>query len=974
MAKTESERQKILDRLDEYYLNLSIPDSVRQHVQAEVDTLIKGYERAKSWENIGVALDINVYQLEFHLKECLRNSLIARFLGDEQIFDTFIQHAKSMASKVDAGTDNNYWVPWVARVESFDTSKAMACLSAERAERLCNRYHLSAEKYSDAERYAALSLQLLQYVEDARLRLDIMQRIQTILYQFRGMYDLSFALAKREIPKSKALKFHLRTNGLTFNYANALRWAGKSQLALETFLQTIENTEKYADVPYMSWYKINGLLGKANVYWQLGQYEEALSIVNRLEKEPLSLRERIELYLVSGIIHQYLGNFDKAEVEYKKALALTDEDANIPQRIGNRIIALNNLGSLYYLLTDYEIAISYYDSALAVLEKYNPEDADMQCRILIHFAEVMVAQNDFEKFAQSIRQASELIQFINLPTLKAEHLRTLGRLNMTGHQYQQAFEKFQQAVAIYEDYGLLRASLETKSKLVECLISLSKYRQAKHILNDMYALATEINDAQRKIDAVGMMAEIAWIEGDLDKAIQQSNQLIKEIEALHSRFIDIDNLTMFCQKIHDYLKRAVIYELKKGRVDSAFIKLDYMKAGASKHRIEMRRKYPSNNNSFSYFLDIKALMDRLNEKQLVINYCMTQDTLYAFVLYRDHLKLFKKPIKIVQIEYLANAYMNSINQTIDVFQNYQPAEFVAHYDSIASISQKLYQSLLDWTELQTRLQNIEIIYIIPDEILYGIPFACLMCPGDLEPQFLIQRAAVVNLPSAVFLQSYQNRNLSHNVHKKRLLFSIDRRFPGADDLINFIKEKFPLAEELVLNTPIITKKDILSKLNNQGYEIYIFLGHSEANCKIPDLSFFQLTAVSRVDSSTTSVNLSLAELKQVDWSHAETVFLIGCETAQGKVYRGTGLAGIQQCLLTLGAHEVLASLWKIDSNQSIPQMINFLESWIQKKHTAFSLQEMQIKMIRDLKESDYYKKPHPYIWGSFTLSQTVTSL
>ncbi|MDZ7260952.1 MAG: hypothetical protein ONB05_02375, partial [candidate division KSB1 bacterium] len=36
VAETEEERQRILERLDNYYLTLSIPDSIRRRVQAEV--------------------------------------------------------------------------------------------------------------------------------------------------------------------------------------------------------------------------------------------------------------------------------------------------------------------------------------------------------------------------------------------------------------------------------------------------------------------------------------------------------------------------------------------------------------------------------------------------------------------------------------------------------------------------------------------------------------------------------------------------------------------------------------------------------------------------------------------------------------------------------------------------------------------------------------------------------------------------
>ena len=90
VTKTDSERQKILDRLDKYYLTMSIPDSIQQRVQAEVDSLIKQQEHSE-WDTNFTVLDTNVYVLENQLREVLRDAMIAHVRGDKPMLQALMQ-------------------------------------------------------------------------------------------------------------------------------------------------------------------------------------------------------------------------------------------------------------------------------------------------------------------------------------------------------------------------------------------------------------------------------------------------------------------------------------------------------------------------------------------------------------------------------------------------------------------------------------------------------------------------------------------------------------------------------------------------------------------------------------------------------------------------------------------------------------------------------------------------------------------
>jgi CHAT domain-containing protein len=963
LANTLADTQKVVAQLDNHYLEMHVPDSIKQRIEAEVDRMIEEYEYGKL-DITPADQNANSYLLEIRLADLLRDAMIARVRHDEPTIQKAEGCLKILEEAADDSPEFDYWRSRITAIASLDADQARNWLLAEKASRACKDNHLT--NFSTAEIYGAWGVQLLKQSDDVRLRLDIIQRLMTILYRSYGMYNLSFVVAQKALRQADEIGYHLRASGIVYNFANALRLAGEKNQALKYFQETIRRADTYNFIPAMNWYKKNGLIGVAKAKWQLLDYHEVLSICVEVEAYDLTESERIEIPILRGIAHRNLGNYDLAEANYNQALGLAEQFGDTE----NQIIILKDLGTFYYRLTEYDRAELYYNKAMKLHRDYNPNNFERRITLLISIAENQAEKNEMAEFRASIDQASALIAKINQPVVGAELSRLVGRLNFKMKKYQEAFDNFGLAVKIYENNGLLRAALETRNKLIECLIPLAKYRQAAEILDGVISLAAKIHDSQRLIDAIEMKADIAHKQGDLDKAIQASNRLINEVEFLSSRLKNIDNLTTFHQKVHDYLRRAVMYELEKGRTDSAFVKADYMKARALKNKHVSDDNEKSLWQNSSNFINIDTLKAHLSVGQLLINYLVTQDTLYAFVANNKTFCLLKKPLKIEQLKKSIDDYMKANIETYTIFKAHQPENEDRHYDSIMTLGNSLYKILLDWPELQLELKNANMTYIIPDDILYEVPFACLI---DEESKFLVNNTAIAYLPSAIFVQYSQNKKIRDNIsHKKVLISSANHKFRAASNLVAFIKNQFPLAKELVIDKPVITKEDILSKLKKEQYDIYVFLGHSEADTIFSDSCYFEITALREDDLSPTTIKATLAEIKKIDWSHAETVLLIGCETAVGKLYKGTGIVGIQQGILAAGAKEVLASLWAIDAKHAIPQIKNLFTYLDDTVNTAFALQQVQVKKNQSLKEDISYRNPFPYFWAGFTIYQTET--
>jgi|GEM_PF-1437154 len=962
-ARSENERQSILVRLDRYYLNLVVPDSIRRHVQDAVEARIHDTDSSRFNLHL-IQAEPNVYARENRFRGLVRELMIARCRGDETGAQTLIASAIPLAESIDTETRKEYWRPALARLAGLDPDQARIWLSADQAERLCTRYNRTA--YLVSEYHGALGLQFLEKIGDDRIRQDIYQRLLTIIYQDRGLYDLSYPCFQREIENTERIRYTLRTTGFLFHYATALLFGGQNIQASEIFQITIQKAEEFRLIPEMDWYQKSAYLGIARTKRRFGDYQSALSICNMIEKSHIDVGQLISIYTTRGITYLYLGDFDRAESEYNKTLNLAILHSDIP----NQIIALRNIGLLYFRLTEHEKAIHYFENAMQILETHSPDNIVQQCRLLLNLAETRAEQGVTEKSEDLIEKAEELIRLLDLPTVQGEMLQSVGRLNLKLGRYAAAHQRFREAVGLYEKNGLLRESLEVKNEMISSLMRLSELQKAKELLKETLKVAEEIDDAGHRIDAIGMMAEIARKEGKIEEAVHKSNQMIRAIETVSARFSNPDNLIFYRQKIHTHLHNAVRYEIELGRVDSALIKLDYLKSRAAKNMLLNPKEWTP--NPFSWFLNLDSVRTRLDRKRSLVSYFLTEDTLYAFVITPGDVCLLRHPVRQDELEREVHALLEDIQKSPGLFQTHRPTVWDANYRSITQRSRRLYTILFGWPALQARLRQTDVMYIVPDGILHTLPFHCLMENTETHPRFLIEQTAVVHLPSAIFLQSPRKMPAGKEADAYRVLISADRNFPGADRFIESIKTRFPLAEELVVPGAVHTKEKVLSALNRK-YHLMILLGHSTADTVRPDSSRFDLAVLNPSGMKQSTVRLTLADLKRIDWTDTEIVCLIGCETGMGKLYQGSGLTGFSQSMLTLGAKQVLASYWQIDARTAIDQMTEFFRNSPLENGSARALQQVQVHMIRDLSRDSYYREPHPYLWAGFFLTQSMHS-
>jgi CHAT domain-containing protein len=80
----------------------------------------------------------------------------------------------------------------------------------------------------------------------------------------------------------------------------------------------------------------------------------------------------------------------------------------------------------------------------------------------------------------------------------------------------------------------------------------------------------------------------------------------------------------------------------------------------------------------------------------------------------------------------------------------------------------------------------------------------------------------------------------------------------------------------------------------------------------------------------------------------ELVVLSACETGLGEVAGGEGVFGLQRAFHTAGAHDVIASLWRVDDEATAALMrLFFRKLWIEGKPPLAALREAQLFVYRN---------------------------
>ena len=812
-------------------------------------------------------------------------------------------------------------------------------------------------------------------------------------------------------------KLSLKEIALKLN-ADKLYMMGLKEYSQENFLQAYKKLREAEEI-YKS---INDRFNESNIYYAYGniyfylgyydkalqEYEKALQIAN----ETKNVSSQNALIINSGLIHSKIGNYSMALNNFRQVME--NMEYHNPDLSERQI--LNYIANVYYKLGDYETSSRIYDIALQ--KSIMAGDTNMRASILHCIGINCLMQNDYRKAEKCLQQTLKIQS--NMKSVKRciETLNSLAFLNLKSGNIGKALKYLEKSLPLARQAGNPSLLADCLNMLGEAYMSLQDSKRASDYLSESLQICENINNpylscgAYRNIGLIfKLQKKLRESETQFLKAINLMEKVRAGIEEsdLKSSYLSIIKPVyedMILLQILDFNNQISALEFSErsrarafldmlaGKIDiiysknnfvqdeeainqnfgDIFIDDEYGAIRASPFDPKFSTKYenaeiisPIVVNPFP----LKEITNSLPLGSKILEYEITKEMTIIWVVSKEEIK---SQIITINSEKLRNLIIDFRKAlTLDDMFLKKYSTWAERIEETDNLSKRLYDILFE--PIIKFLNKGDLLYIIPDNELFYIPFASLK---SKEGKYIIEEFDLAYAPSGSILKICHSRskNKIHPEKDKILLIgnpSISENilddFPAlkplkeAEKEVREISKIFP--DSLLLIGSEAREKEIRGQI--EKFEIIHFATHSLIDERMPMYSSIVLNASGKDSNNLTIENpddglLMTMEIFNLDLSRSKLITLSSCETGLGKLLNGEGIIGLSRAFIYAGSPSILSSLWKVkDSPTSL--LLQGFYSNIKNNNIskAKALKNAQLQFINDAK----YR--HPFFWSSFII-------
>ncbi|MCB9069641.1 MAG: CHAT domain-containing protein [Calditrichae bacterium] len=266
----------------------------------------------------------------------------------------------------------------------------------------------------------------------------------------------------------------------------------------------------------------------------------------------------------------------------------------------------------------------------------------------------------------------------------------------------------------------------------------------------------------------------------------------------------------------------------------------------------------------------------------------------------------------------------------------------------------------------------ESLMIIPHDILYVFPFACLV---DAQNKYLVERNVFATAPS-VGLLKFTRARVREQFNRERpwLLLMGNPEMPdpaiwsqlyGAEREVEMIAKRVNESGGAGLQESGAQSLKALSLIGDNASEaefrriagVQNYLHFATHGYQVRDPMRCGLVLAKTGETVETNGILTTSEIFGLPLN-AELVVLSACETGLGHI-SSDGLAGLSMSFLYAGTSSLMVSLWKVPDEATQYLMVKFYEELATDGNKSRSLQTAQLHTMA--------KYPHPRDWAAFSL-------
>ena len=366
----------------------------------------------------------------------------------------------------------------------------------------------------------------------------------------------------------------------------------------------------------------------------------------------------------------------------------------------------------------------------------------------------------------------------------------------------------------------------------------------------------------------------------LSAALSLVDDIYNSLDNINDRI----GLTEVAQIIY---KEAIFYQLDKGLINESFILSNKIKSKSLMQQI-FENNSKNNKRIFSGIdYNTKNVFNKLSHKKIYIKYVLYKNELLIFVVKKGRIiKYHKSHINYDQlkedIEVVLEDILGVDNQNNDV-----------KYNSYKKLN-NLYNILIK--PIESKLNKNEEIVIIPDGILYNLPFSALR---DDDDTFLIEKHTLSFLNSINdinLIQTNDGAKISNNI------LVIHSPITTKYNTLNYAPKEAEYIDKYAKSKSlqILSKHD--ATIDNfiaysKSKDIIHFATHSFIDSSNPEMS--------KIVLSSNQNNISYLSIKdfidgKISFINNPLIVLSSCNSASGKIYQ-EGILGFAYGMFLSGA-------------------------------------------------------------------------
>jgi CHAT domain-containing protein len=729
-----------------------------------------------------------------------------------------------------------------------------------------------------------------------------------------------------------------------------------------------------------------------SVFADLGEKENTLHYYN----EARSLRRDAhnpygEATMLHNIGRVYFSKGEKQmALRYlKKAYDLL-RDVDYPY---GEAYVLNSIGSVYYILGQKQEALKRYSQALQIRQQV--EDRDGEAYTLNDLGLLYSSLGEKQKALDYYNQALRHFQAVEDPKGEAATLYNIARVERDRGNLHEARNRLEKALDIIEH---VRTSVASKEYRASYLATVHDYyelsidvlmQQDQHHPSEGYgAAALHASERARARSLLELLAEgKVDVEQGIDPELKQQERVNQtSVLKLQTQLMELQS-------------RA---EPDKSEIDELWMQLHEAEVEQERLKEKIREKYPQYADLvYPRPLELGGIQSLLDDQTGLLEYSLGRRGSFLFIVTKRGFLVTRLPS--------ATAISGSVDRLRQAISEASPLNQPTYIQEARWLHQKLIEPARKILVGKKRL------IIVPDGILYYLPFEALLRSGDVGTlmqadsshwPYLIRDYSISYVPSATVLASLRDRRREALPPTKVFLAYADpiygkSKFDGRRPLnlktLKYSQDEVKHIAALYRGAPVelfmreqATEENAKDEKRLSQFRYIHFAVHGLLNENKPEYSGLVLSLpqvqreairnrnkrpkgtaevakTSPLPDSVTTQDSSEDGLLQVYEIfnlrlNADMVVLSACETGLGKQVRGEGVIGLTRAFLYAGTPSVVVSLWQVRDRSTAELMVQFYRHLAKgQRSKAEALKEAKLALIGSKEFA------HPHYWAPFIL-------